>query len=75
MQNVAWQSVSNYYNTASVPSMDHCQAVMRDQVCNAYANYAGNAAAGSSCVARFREQTQSNPFYYNAATDYGYWFR
>ena len=75
LQNLAWQSVSNYYNTASVPSMDQCQAVMRDQVCSAYANYSGNTGVASSCSARFTEQAQSNPFYYSAASDYGYWFQ
>lgn len=74
LQNVAWQSVSNYYNNASVPSMEQCQAVMRDQVCNAYASYAGNPGAGSSCVARFGQSSPSNPFFYSAATDAGYWF-
>jgi hypothetical protein len=75
LQNVAWQSVSRYYNSAATPSMDQCQAVMRDQVCNAHASYSGNASAASSCVARFAQSSQSNPFYYSAATDAGYWFR
>ena len=74
LQNVAWQSVSNYYNTASEPSMDQCQAVMRDQVCSAYASYAGNNGVAAGCIGRFTQQTQANPFYYSAGTDSGYWF-
>jgi hypothetical protein len=74
LQNQAWQSVSNYYNSQSVPSMEQCQAVMRDQVCSAYANYAGNWGVGAICTDRFSQQAQTNPFYFNAATDYGYWF-
>ena len=49
--------------------------MMRDQVCSAYANYSGNTGVASSCSARFTEQAQSNPFYYSAASDYGYWFQ
>lgn len=74
LQNAAWQSVSNYDNNASVPSMDQCQAVMRDQVCTAYANYSGNPGVAGGCIARFTQQAQSNPFYYSAASDYGFWF-
>jgi hypothetical protein len=74
LQNQAWQSVSNYYNSESVPGMDQCQAAMRDQVCNAYANYSGNWGLAASCSDRFSQQAQTNPFYFNAASDYGYWF-
>ncbi len=73
LQNVAWQSVSNYYNSAATPSMDQCQAAMRDQVCVAYANYIGNAGLATGCVARYAQQSQANPFYYGAG-DSGYWF-
>jgi hypothetical protein len=75
LQNLAWQSVSNYYNSASEPSMEQCQALMRDEVCNAYANHSGNTAVAGSCSYRFSEQAQSNPFYYDAASDSGFWFR
>jgi hypothetical protein len=74
LQNLAWQSVSNYYNTASEPSMSQCQALMRDQVCSAYANYAGNPGVAAGCIDRFAQQAQNNPFYYNAASDNGFWF-
>jgi hypothetical protein len=74
LQSVAWQSVSNYYNSASVPSMEQCQAVMRDQVCSAYANYSGNLGVAGNCSGLFTQQAQSNPFYYSAASDNGYWF-
>jgi hypothetical protein len=74
LQNQAWQSVSNHYNSESVPGMDQCQALMRDQVCSAYANYAGNWGVAANCSDRFSQQAQTNPFYFNAATDYGYWF-
>jgi hypothetical protein len=75
LQNQAWQSVSNHYNSQSEPSMGHCQALMRDQVCSAYANYSGNGGVAANCSDRFSQQGQTNPFYFNAATDYGYWFR
>jgi hypothetical protein len=74
LQNQAWQSVSNHYNSESVPGMEQCQALMRDQVCSAYANYAGNWGVAANCSDRFSQQAQTNPFYFNAATDYGYWF-
>ena len=54
--------------------MEQCQAVMRDQVCSAYANYSGNPGVAGSCSGRFALQAQSNPFYYSAASDNGYWF-
>jgi hypothetical protein len=73
LQNVAWQSVSNHYNTAGEPSMDQCQAAMRDQVCSAYANYSGNTGVAATCGARFSQQDQGNPFFYGAETDQGYW--
>ena len=74
LQNLAWQSVSNYYNTASDPNMDECQAVMRDQVCSAYASYSGNWGLAASCSDRFTQQSQNNPFFYSAASDNGFWF-
>jgi hypothetical protein len=74
LQNLAWQSVSNYYNSASEPGMDQCQAVMRDQVCSAYATYSGNWGVAANCSDRFSQQAQTNPFYFDAASDYGYWF-
>jgi hypothetical protein len=74
LQNQAWQSVSNYYNSQSVPGMEQCQAVMRDEVCSAYANYSGNWGVGAICSDRFSQPAQSNPFYFDAASDYGYWF-
>jgi hypothetical protein len=73
LQNIAWQAVSNHYNNASVPSMDQCQAAMRDQVCSAYANYSGNPGLAGGCSARFSEQSQNNPFY--GGNDSGYWFQ
>jgi hypothetical protein len=74
LQNVAWESVSAYFNGASVPSMDQCQAAMRDQVCGAYANYANNPGLVSNCAAQFTEASQRNPFRYDAGSDGGYWF-
>jgi hypothetical protein len=74
LQNLAWQSVSNHYNSASEPGMDQCQALMRDEVCNAYANYSGNTGVAGACIGRFTQQAQANPFYFDAAADSGYWF-
>jgi hypothetical protein len=74
LQNLAWQSVSNYYNNATTPSMDSCQAVMRNEVCTAYANYSGNAGVAAGCSDRFAQQAQNNPFFYSAASDNGFWF-
>jgi hypothetical protein len=73
LQNLAWQSVSNHYATATTPSLDQCQAAMREQVCTAYGNYSGNGGAGAGCGARFTDTTQNNPFRYNANTDASYW--
>ena len=74
LQNLAWQSVSNYYNTASVPSMDQCQAVMREQYCSTFAAYKNQPGMLGTCLGRFSEQSQNNPFYYNADSDAGHWF-
>jgi hypothetical protein len=74
LQDVAWQSVANHYNGASTPSMSQCQAVMREQVCSAFAGYKVGAPTVGSCVDRFTQQTPNNPFYYNASVDSAYWF-
>ncbi len=74
LQNVAWQSVSNHYNSATTPSMEQCQAVMREQVCSAFASYSGYSGVAAVCGARFTQQDRGNPFYYSAAADAGYWF-
>ncbi len=73
LQDIAWQSVASYYNSAGTPSMPQCQAVMREQYCSAFAAYKGGAGMLDSCIGRFAEQTQNNPFYYNAGSDAGYW--
>jgi hypothetical protein len=74
LQDVAWQSVANHYNGASTPSMSQCQAVMREQVCSAFAAYKAGAPAVGTCVDRFSQQTPNNPFHYSAGTDAAYWF-
>jgi hypothetical protein len=74
LQQVAWQSVTGYYNGASTPSMSQCQALMREQYCSAFGAYRGNAGVANSCISRFSAQTQDNPFYYNAGSDAAYWF-
>ena len=74
LQDVAWQSVANHYNGASTPSMPQCQAVMREQYCSAFAGYKGGSGMLNGCLSRFSQQSQDNPFYYNAGSDAGYWF-
>lgn len=74
LQEIAWQSVRNYYDNARTPSMGQCQARMRDTYCQAFANFRGGAGMLENCKARFTQQSQDNPFYFNAATDAGYWF-
>ncbi len=74
LQEVAWQSVANHYNSASTPSMSQCQAQMREQYCSAFASYKGGTGMLNGCVSRFSAQSQDNPFYFNAGTDAGYWF-
>jgi hypothetical protein len=74
LQQVAWNSVANHYNSASTPSMSQCQAVMREQYCSAFAGYKGQSGMLSNCVNMFSAQSQSNPFYYNAGSDSSYWF-
>jgi hypothetical protein len=74
LQQVAWQSVSSHYNSASTPSMSQCQAVMREQYCSAFGAYTGDSGMVNGCIGRFSTQSQDNPFYYNAATDAAYWF-
>jgi hypothetical protein len=74
LQQVAWQSVANHYNSASTPSMSQCQATMREQYCSAFAGYKGGSGMLNGCISRFSAQSQDNPFYYNAGSDAGYWF-
>jgi hypothetical protein len=73
LQDIAWQSVANHYNSASTPSMSQCQATMREQYCSAFASYKGGTGMLSGCIGRFTEQTQNNPLYYSAGSDAGYW--
>jgi hypothetical protein len=74
LQEVAWQSVASHFNNASTPSMSQCQALMQEQYCSAFAGYTGNAGMLAGCVSKHSRQSQDNPFYYDAATDAGYWF-
>jgi hypothetical protein len=74
LQEIAWQSVAGHYNSAATPSMSQCQAVMREQVCSAFAGYKGGAGVLQGCVDRFSQQSQNNPFYFNAGSDAAYWF-
>jgi hypothetical protein len=74
LQDIAWQSVANHYNSAGTPSMPQCQAVMREQYCAVFAGYKGDSGMLGGCISRFSQQTQDNPFYYNAGGDAGYWF-
>lgn len=73
LQQVAWQSVANHYNSASTPSMPQCQALMREQYCAAFAGYKGGLSMLNGCVSRFSLQSLDNPFYYNAGADSAYW--
>jgi hypothetical protein len=73
LQQTAWQSVSSHYNGATTPSMQQCQALMREQYCSAFAAYKGGSGFVERCVGRFSEQSQNNPFYYNAGGDAAYW--
>jgi hypothetical protein len=74
LQEIAWQSVSRYYDGASPPSMNQCQAMMRDTYCQAFANFRGGSGMLENCRARFAQQSQDNPFYFDAKTDNRYWF-
>jgi hypothetical protein len=73
LQQVAWQSVSGHYNGASTPSMGQCQGLMREQYCSAFGAYKGGSGMVSGCISRFSATNHDNPFYYNAASDAGYW--
>jgi hypothetical protein len=74
LQEIAWQSVRKYYDNASTPSMGQCQAKMRETYCQAFANFRGGTGMLENCKAQFTQQSQDNPFYFNAATDADYWF-
>jgi hypothetical protein len=74
LQNAAWQSVSKYYSNAGTPSMNQCQATMQNSYCQAFGDFKGGAAMVDGCVNRFTQQSQDNPFYFNASTDASYWF-
>ncbi len=74
LQNVAWQAVASHYNSFTSPDLAQCRAAMRDTVCAAFYNFTGQPAQTASCVGTFTSTSQSNPFYFNAASDRSYWF-
>lgn len=74
LQAVAWQAVSNHFNTFTPPDLAQCRVVMRDSVCPAYFNFSNRPDQIGVCSNFFSGTTQSNPFYFNASTDRSYWF-
>jgi hypothetical protein len=77
LQDIAWAAVSGYEANPANPSMDACQAHMRDSFCSAFYNYSfiNRPSAAASCVAHFSKQSNDNPFFFNPASDRNYWFR
>jgi hypothetical protein len=73
LQSIAWQFVSNHYNTYSQPELAQCRSAMRDSVCSAFWNFMGRPDQVAGCVNFFSATTQSNPFNHNPATDSTYW--
>jgi hypothetical protein len=74
LQEHAWNAVANHYNSATAPSMDQCQAYMRDQFCAVNHNFRNTANNTTGCVNFFSRQSSDNPFYFNPANDASYWF-
>jgi hypothetical protein len=74
LQTVAWQAVSNHFNTFTAPDLEQCRAAMRDTVCAAYFNISSRPDQIGICSRIFSDMTQRNPFYFNASTDSSYWF-
>jgi hypothetical protein len=74
LQALAWEVVSNHYANATTPTMSQCQTTMRDQYCNAFANFKANPGFAGTCISRLTAQNRDNPFYYEASGDAGYWF-
>jgi hypothetical protein len=73
MQNLAWEVASGDLG-ASGSDMAACRAHVRDDYCATYNNYVGRAQDIGSCQAFFAAASANNPFYFDAASDAGYWF-
>ncbi len=74
LQEMAWLTVSSYYANPASPSPSACQATMRDSFCQSYFSYTNNPNALGSCVSHFSQNSASNPFFFNSASDRSYWF-
>lgn len=75
LQQVAWQSVANYYNSAPSRSMAECQSLMVNQVCPAFVSYKNMGGDYQNyCASRFSVQSQDNPFWFDWGSDAWYWY-
>jgi hypothetical protein len=75
LQDIAWAAVSGFDANPANPSMDTCQAHMRNSFCSSFYSYINRPAATASCVAHFSAQSNNNPFFFNPSSDRNYWFR
>lgn len=71
---IAWNFVTNYVDTNQPLTLAQCQSYMRDTFCSSHWNFAGSAGNAAGCSNFFNQQSDANPFYFNAATDSSYWF-
>ena len=75
LQQIAWDYISSYYAKNDTPlSLEQCQTLVQKSFCDAYWSFHGDTGQIPSCLRRFAQQDDGNPFYYNAATDSEYWF-
>ena len=72
LQALAWQAVSSHFNNYREPDLAQCRQIMVNSVCPAFWKFA--KLDGKACSEPFSDQAQSNPFYFDASTDRGYWF-
>jgi len=74
LQNIAAQFVTTYQANQRTLSPTECRDYMVNTFCAAYHNFRNEAGQIQGCRNLYMTENNSNPFYYNAATDNAYWF-
>jgi hypothetical protein len=73
LQEIAWSVVSNHFATATEPTLESCQAYMRNTFCTNWGNYLRISQATPTCIRYYSTSDTRNPFYFSPATEPGFW--
>jgi hypothetical protein len=71
LQDTAWSVVAPFLANPPNPSMDSCQALVRDSFCSSFSQYTGQSNP-AVCASHFASADQ--PFRFSPASDRSYWF-